>query len=692
MTAPSRPARPTLNRDLSEFLIELSIALHKHAIYPPGHPSLAPAAMAVARRADFLLGERPSLSVGVARNQLIIEGVATDPKHPVLAELASRLHRHHLGAMTMYKGVTPTEVADVLKTIAVEPDRSGKPLGLGDRSRLEAWQHIRLHSLTYERLELIDEKPSEQDAPQDQSKVRSAQLWLGLARAALAGQLGGDQAVSTTPAVIAQALDSAPKTEGYDQVIVGYLLQIAEELKAAGGSGAADLRRRTSRLIRAMRPETLRRLLDMGGDFSQRRRFVLDATHGVAVDAVIELVRAAADASHQTVSHSLVRMLSKLAAHAEQGVEGVRANADLALRGQVEHLLQGWTLEDPNPGAYGHALQAMSRSRAIVASSSDEAATPEDERLVQMALELDEIGPRLGEEVVRLRDTGRLGVVFHTLDQAPAGSTAATAVRQMLCTVETLEGLLLREPIDFVLVDRVVEPLGIEAAGPLLDALSGTENRAVRRALLDRLVALPGDLGSLLIPRLKDERWYVRRNLLQLMGRLPHLPEGFSPADYAVDTDERVRRESVRLQLSTDAEMAVGVANALADTDDQTVRRGLLAATEHPDVLPAVLSQVIKLALDERADSGVRVSAIRALRGSNAPEVLNVLLRWTEGGRSIFRRQRLAAATPELAAALAVMAERWRSDPRAQTVLERAAASSDPMVRAAASGKDTSPA
>ena len=27
-----------LSRELSEFLIELSIGLHKNAIYPPGHP------------------------------------------------------------------------------------------------------------------------------------------------------------------------------------------------------------------------------------------------------------------------------------------------------------------------------------------------------------------------------------------------------------------------------------------------------------------------------------------------------------------------------------------------------------------------------------------------------------------------------------------------------------------------------
>src|SRR5439155_14068454 len=34
--------RAMLSRDLADFLIELSIAVHKHAMYPEGHPSLAP--------------------------------------------------------------------------------------------------------------------------------------------------------------------------------------------------------------------------------------------------------------------------------------------------------------------------------------------------------------------------------------------------------------------------------------------------------------------------------------------------------------------------------------------------------------------------------------------------------------------------------------------------------------------------
>src|SRR5690348_12444731 len=99
MTSPLSPPRPpgdatpaggaaVLSRELADFLVELSIAMHKHAIYPPGHPLLDGAVDAVARKLWGLLAERMALSIGVARRQLIIEGVATDPSHPLLQELA----------------------------------------------------------------------------------------------------------------------------------------------------------------------------------------------------------------------------------------------------------------------------------------------------------------------------------------------------------------------------------------------------------------------------------------------------------------------------------------------------------------------------------------------------------------------------------------------------------------------------
>ena len=195
---PNRPERAALSRDLADFLIELSIALHKHALYPPDHPSLDPAAGAVVDRADLLLADRTTLALGVARNQLVIEGVATDPKHPVLRELADRLHRHHLGAVTFSRGVGVAEVRDALRTLAMEADRTGQPLGLGPLEALRRWEHLRLHPLTYERLELVDEAPAP-DVATGTTRNRAAQLWVGLARAALATE-GSDEAPASNRA------------------------------------------------------------------------------------------------------------------------------------------------------------------------------------------------------------------------------------------------------------------------------------------------------------------------------------------------------------------------------------------------------------------------------------------------------------------------------------------------------------
>ena len=122
----------------------------------------------------------------------------------------------------------------------------------------------------------------------------------------------------------------------------------------------------------------------MGGDVIQRRKFVLDATQGMAVDAVVDLVQAAADTSGQTISHSLIRMLSKLAVHADDGSPMARPSADSALRDQVHKLVTGWNLEDPNPDNYRLALEKM--SRAAPTFRGDDTFPAEPERLLAMGL------------------------------------------------------------------------------------------------------------------------------------------------------------------------------------------------------------------------------------------------------------------------------------------------------------------
>jgi hypothetical protein len=682
------PERATLSRDLADFLVELSIALHKHAMYPQGHPSLQPAAAAVTQRASLLLQDRATLSLGVARHQLVIEGVATDPKHPVLRELSARLHRHHLGAVTFRRGVEVPEVADALKALAVEAERTGRPLGLEGPERLRAWPHVQLHALTYERLELADHegRPTEGDA-------RAAQLWVGLARAALATAPDDARPTPTEPAVIAQAIDARATGGGdaaYDQVIVGYLLQIATELKTAGGSEAAALRRRTSRLIRTMKPDTLRRLVAMGGDFTQRRQFVADVTDGMAVDAVLDILTAAAETTQESISHSLVRLLSKLAVHAETGAELVRPQADAALRDQVRRLLEGWTLPDPNPGAYGAALQRMARGAPPAPTVRGDHQLTEPARIVAMALEIGSVGPRLDRAVDQVVSDGRLAQLLDALDAVTVASAARAAVGGRIATMDVVRRVADREPVDFKTLERIVPLVGVAAAAPLLDVLATSESRGTRRGLLAQLARMGSAIAPIVIARLEDPRWYVTRNLLMLLEEIG-APAGFSAVPFMRHADARVRLQAVKLQLKLPEGRDEALVAGLADQDPRTLRLALglaIAVQRCPDAAVPVL---VVRATDRALPSDLRVLAIRALGYATAPAALETLLQLTFAGRTLFGRDKLPAKSPELLVALGALVTGWGQNARARARLARAAASGDLDIRHAAAPGEEKP-
>ncbi len=693
--APQQPERTALSRELADFLIEFSIALHKHAMYPQGHPSLDPAAAGVTRRAEHLLEERSTLALGVARQQLVIEGVATDPKNPLLAELANRLHRHHLGAVTFHRGLRVTEVVDVLRILAIDADRSGEPLGLGPAERLRTWEHVRLHPVTYEKLELLEEEgqaPADDKAGKERG-VRAAQLWLGLARAALSAEaIDNPDAPPSEPAVIAKAIDEHPKSAAYDQVIVGYLLQIADELKNVGGAEAVALRRRTSKLVGALQPSTLRRLIEMGGDNAQRFKFAIDATHGLAVDAVLEIVRAMADATQKTVSDPLVRMLTKLAQHAEQGAPETRVQADEALRDQVRDLLHGWSLVDPNPEAYGQALHKMAAASHATPLRSDVKQLAEPLRIVQTAVETGAMGFGAWRAVERLVADHHVAELVDMLDEkAPESPDASrpplrsdiAPLWTRVTSPDVVRQLANTEPPDFVTLDRMLPRLPVDAFEPLLDVLGVSESRTTRRGLLDRLTHAPRELGPLIATRLSGAiPWYVTRNLLLILDALPALPDGFSTAAFIAHEDARVRREALKLSLKVPAERERALFGALGDEDPRTVRLALSAALE--DCPAAALPLITAMAQDPAVTSELRVLAIKVLGRVRQSVALTALLQLVDGGTTWLGRPKLANRSIELLAALIALASGWRTDTRAAVVLALAAASSDPEIRSAA--------
>lgn len=684
-------SRATLSREFSDFLIQLSIAIHRYAMYPEGHPSLGPTVENLVERLTDLLQERPQLSLGVARSQLVIEGVATDPGNPVLRELAGRLHRHHLGAITFTRGVGFDELHEMLDAVAVEADRRAEPLGLDPAYRAGRWAHVRLYPLTYDRLELLQEGGTPEEAEEEETRsarTRAAQLWVGLARAAMAAEHADqadrdarDEDAVPDPSAVARAIQTHQRDAAYDQVIVGYMLQIADELKTGQTPESLALRKRVSKMVSTLDRDTLSRLLEMGGDRDQRRRFLLSASEGMAVDAVLGLVEAASGNEQQTISHSMLRMLEKLAKHAEHARGQRRRVADSSMREQIMKLIHDWSLKDPNPDAYRRALTGIAGSRPLFSVAPDARFLPEPRRIVEMALEMDVMGAPVRRAVETLASGPELRWLLDRLEDAEA-TAVPEAIREILGTPDRLRELLGEQQPDAKTLDGLLARMDpTRAAGPLLDALATAESTQTRRILLDRLTAMGPEIAPEIVARTGDERWYVVRNMLALLAELPALPDGFDAFRFMDHADPRVRREALRILLRDGTTRDRAVCLGLADHDDRTIRLALTAATRQcpPAAVPLLVSRAT-----QGTNPDQRAAALGVLAATGAPEGLETFLQVTAPRKTLLGLK-LPAPTPEYLAALAGL-RRFPDDPRAQQALAAAARSKRPEVVRAARG------
>ncbi len=661
------------------FLVQFSIALHNIATYPAGHPMLDTAVDSVMARLLPLLQRQPGLALGVGRNQLIIENTATDPDNAVLRDLAERLHRHQIGILQFSDGVEYDEMADLLHKLSVDPLRQGEPLGLEREEARPDWPHIRILPLAFDQLELSDRRAD------DHQESRAARLWLALADAVMAGDAPETpdtppESRQLDPSDIAQAINDQHRDESYDRVIVGYLLQLGKELSASEGADGAILKRRLVELLEGLTPSTLHRLLEIGGGVPERQDLVKTLSSTVPVKAVLDLIQAAADASRQTISHSLIRILTKLADHTTSPNASVSYNADLAFRDSVRELVDSWVLEDPNPEAYTQVLEQLARpDEARPVHTADlESEAP---RIVKMSLEIDSFGPPVERALKQMTTEGQLAALLDLMEQGSGHSPTEAAIWTALGTSETLALLLAEEPPDFDTVSRLLERMGLQAAEPMLDALERAESLGTRRWLLTRLTELGPEVGPLVIARLRDTPWYVQRNMLVLLGSIDPWPDGFSPTPLAQHEDARVRREAFKLMLSHPTYRDEALHAALGDQDDAILRMALATARE--GMPPPLVPRLLTLVQDRAVDPEVRAIGIRALRAVPTSSSRDWLVSRALGRKRWFRRRRLAAKSPELLAALTVLAERWADDPAGAAVLRMASRHTDPEIRGA---------
>ena len=670
---PQATPRPALSRVTEEFLIELSVTLQKRTMYPPGHPYLRTSTERLMLRAEALLTGEPTAVFGIAGDQMVIDGTATDPRHAIFRDLSQRLHRHRLAALRLSRGITAPELDRLLTLLTAEPSRSGRAGIIAEAATLE---HVRLQPMEYERI-VLEEGESGTD-PVPPPARRSDDLWVDLARLTAdssPGSFGSDEA---EPLVLARSIDCGSTEAGYNREVLGRLTRLAEELTGTNNPRDQDLRARLSRLLASLRPGTLARLLAAGEGDEERRRFITATSSTLDVDAVIKVLEAAASTAKQDVSHHLLRLLRKIGNVNTSAPHETRVAADAALRENVNRLLDYWQLDDPNPEMYTAALDTM----AMVSPREGARVEACDPIVIlQVALEAGASGPRTDQAVDDALATRPVEDLVGILQGAPKGAQTDEIWRKV-ATPRRLRGELERGKLLSESTAALIGRLGAAAVDPLLDLLAAADERAMRAATLRVLVSLGAPASERAVALLPHVPWFVQRNLLVLLGRLGSWPPNLPTPPYVTHPDARVRREAIKLMLESPAQRHMGLAAGVLDADETIRALALSAALEEcPSHVVPMVRRVVE---DAACSSETRALAIRVLARSGDQDVVRTLVALALARKFRFFRLRIAAKSPEVLAAVAGLASHWSTDPSAEEVLRRARGHRDFDIRSAA--------
>jgi hypothetical protein len=306
--------------------------------------------------------------------------------------------------------------------------------------------------------------------------------------------------------------------------------------------------------------------------------------------------------------------------------------------------------------------------------------------MVQIAIEVGAMGPQVHAAMSALCKSGRASFLLDLVERAP-DADAGAPVWEFLLGQRILDTLLSQQRVDLPLVGRFARRIGIPAAPSLVAAASAYEDAKIRVQFYDLLESLGDGVGPAVSEGIPGASPLVQRELIALIGRLGAMPANFSASDYLLNPEALVRREAVRLLLRDPSARDGATMAALADRDDRVVFVGLTAAQEK---CPPGGIDLIKRRVDRgELDSQLRTMGIRVVAQQDSAEILAWLLGYVISETRWVRRPRLRPSTPEMLAALSMVASMWGDDPASAASIKLAAQSKDPEVRAKVSRKRT---
>ncbi|GAB4387810.1 MAG: hypothetical protein Kow0025_03480 [Thermodesulfovibrionales bacterium] len=555
---------------LSETVIELNISRRNVGLYPPEHAIIRGSIERAFGLLERLFELREAVTLGVAKDTLIIDEYTLDRKNPVFREFASSLHRMGIAAVTFSRGLAREDLLGFHKLIAAKEAPDGG--SIADRAALAGIRHIRLEPIDFSSFKFFEGALR----PGASGEAIWEDYIFGLLEGKLADAEGASVLMEAPPERVAdilnEAMSPAAGHETYDRIITAYLrkkekpglgreslekfLTFLENLSPAlkrqflsraftsraeeqdvegllADMTSGDFQRVAEFFTRhsSMIPETLRNVVDRLAAIRNDRKFGFDVLLGrKAVVDDIELdenIMRLFEEDHfkSFVSDEYQAQLSAML--------GVRAGAERAEDGELAQELGGESVDR----ATAEVLVELMGAEGTAEEFRQNLAS----RLADLANGFAETG-RIREalEIYKAMSSGEA--------RGGAGDAAAQFFHSRQFVHRAVESLKLWGRQDREAALELARALKPDVIQPLLEALSEEKSAGTRKFLLHLLAGLGQEVMDEAL-RLLDGPWYVQRNVLYLMrasGDGRHADHARRLADHE---NEKVRLEAVHTLL-----------------------------------------------------------------------------------------------------------------------------------------------
>jgi hypothetical protein len=619
---------------IQQFLLQFTGTLNRRRAYAATHPMVVSAEERLLAAVNVMLVDRRSITLSVAKDELYVDGEPYASTGMYARELATRLHRRGVGAITFEQGVVLTQISDAVAWLAAErdflafaPTRAG-----GVHITTLGYDHLVLDdsiasaattlSALWRTLTALAEENHSHDDVSDRvgevagdsgsgtgASTGTAGSGIGAGTGTGIGSGNGPTDLQPGPmsTELVQALDDAVAEgsavyvdgdlngdlTGVDSERVIASLRASMQVPAVARRTAlalSELAKSTHQIspeARELISAQLNSLLGKLGnssfapiinsfvDRAARNGFVNDVAQALPVGAVVNWLESAAAATEQQMSHQILRVMTKMATLASTTRESA---VEAGFRAAARELVRNWDLADPNPIEHVALLDRIARVERTGAGATEAVtilgtSVVETSRIVKMALELDVAGDDTAAAADSLVGSGAGPMLMEWASVAGATRTADW-LTGLATSEKAVRQLLLREPVDRLHARAMLQVLDASSTDVLLDVLELAEARGTRMIVRQRLAEFGSAIAPSLLARLEHAPWFLVRNVLTLLQEFDaDVTAGASDLLFKLleHPQVQVRSEALRILIRNDRSRRAAVRMALRDANERIV-------------------------------------------------------------------------------------------------------------------------